>query len=133
MDFTEGIDVASCPAVSVTPTKILPADNLEQGIERMAADGYIPIGYTAFPRSPANKHSLATHAKEMKASVVLLYSKYAGSVYVNKWVGVAPNWEQLAVYWVKTTAPIGTIAGCENLTANIRENLRLISNSGVSW
>ncbi|NCA70503.1 MAG: PDZ domain-containing protein [Sphingobacteriia bacterium] len=81
-DFTEGVDLTKDPRV-VLPTgdpQLYRGTDPEQDAVRMFQDGYILIGYSQFNAGRVDEDDAVRHAKSLHASVVILYSKYTGSV-----------------------------------------------------
>mgnify|MGYP001592191526 CR=1 FL=1 len=81
-DQTGGADITKLPSV-VLPTgepKVYRGNDQEQDALRMFEDNYNLVGYSSFNAGNVDENGAVTQAKKVNASVVILYSKYTGSV-----------------------------------------------------
>jgi len=81
-DNVEGIDVTKHPnfVLSTGEPKVIRGNIAEQDSLKMLEDGYKGVGYSSFNAGNVDEKGAITQAKKVYASVVILYSKYTGSV-----------------------------------------------------
>ncbi len=81
-DQTGGADLSKLPSV-VLPTgepQVYRGSDQEQDALKMFEDNYNLVGYSSFNAGNVDENGAITQAKKVNASVVILYSKYTGSV-----------------------------------------------------
>lgn len=81
-DQTGGADLSKLPSV-VLPTgepQVYRGSDQEQDALKMFEDNYNIVGYSSFNAGNVDENGAITQAKKVNASVVILYSKYTGSV-----------------------------------------------------
>lgn len=81
-DQTRGADLTKLPSV-VLPTgepQVYRGSDQEQDALKMLEDNYNLVGYSSFNAGNVNENGAITQAKKVNAAVVILYSKYTGSV-----------------------------------------------------
>lgn len=81
-DQTEGVDLSKIPSV-VLPRgepQVYRGNDQEQDALKMLEDNYSLIGYSSFNAGNVDENGAITQAKKVNASVIILYSKYTGSV-----------------------------------------------------
>lgn len=81
-DQTGGADLSKLPSV-VLPTgepQVYRGNDQEQDALKMFEDNYNLVGYSSFNAGNVDENGAVTQAKKVNASVVILYSKYTGSV-----------------------------------------------------
>lgn len=81
-DQTGGVDLSKLPSV-VLPSgepQVYRGNDQEQDTLKMFEDNYNLVGYSSFNAGNVDENGAVTQAKKVNASVVILYSKYTGSV-----------------------------------------------------
>lgn len=81
-DQTGGADLSKLPSV-VLPTgepQVYRGSDQELDALKMLEDNYNLVGYSSFNAGNVDENGAITQAKKINASVVILYSKYTGSV-----------------------------------------------------
>ena len=81
-DQTGGKDLTKSPSI-VLPTgepQVYRGSDQEQDALKMFEDNYILVGYSSFNAGNVDENGAIIQAKKVNASVVILYSKYTGSV-----------------------------------------------------
>jgi len=155
-DLTGVKDIITIPTIVITKDKpkIFRGNNQEEETLQMLEDGYGLIGYSAFNTKKVKEKIAIDQANKIHASVVIIYSKYNGTV-----SGIMPltlstsqisditlssnadssgmtyvpydinRSDYFATYWIKKKTPIfGVIP--QELPANMR--LEVQGNKGVS-
>jgi membrane-associated protease RseP (regulator of RpoE activity) len=81
-DKTGGIDLSKSPNVILSndDPKILRGGNPEIDGQNMLEQGYALVGYSSFNSKNVNENQAILQAKQVYASVVILYSKYTHTV-----------------------------------------------------
>lgn len=81
-DTVGGMDVTKHPNVvlSTGEPKVIRGNIEEQDSLKMLEDCYYSVGYSSFNAGNVDENGAITQAKKVHASVVILYSKYTGSV-----------------------------------------------------
>lgn len=74
-DLIQGQDTSNAIFTTEEP-KVIIGSNVEDDKIKMLEEDYIPIGYSDFHGPQVSQQQAIDKAKELKASVVLLYSKY---------------------------------------------------------
>ena len=75
-DLIQGQDTSNLIFTTEEPKLIMGSNNLEDDKLKMLENGYIPIGYSDFTGPKFNENQAIDKAKELKASVVIVYSKF---------------------------------------------------------
>lgn len=81
-DQTGGADLTKLPSV-VLPTgepRVFRGNEPEQDALNMLENNYILVGYSSFNGANVDENGAVAQARKVNASVVILYSKYTGSV-----------------------------------------------------
>lgn len=81
-DLTGGMDLSKTPSV-VLPSgepQLYRGNDIEQDALKMFENNYNLVGYSSFNAGNVDVNGAVTQAKKVNASVVILYSKYTGSV-----------------------------------------------------
>jgi len=81
-DLTGGNDIRKNPnleIVNVEP-KLFRGNNQEEDTQKMLENGYILIGYSSFNAGNVSENGAIYQAKNVHASIVILYSKYTNTV-----------------------------------------------------
>lgn len=81
-DRTGGVDITTLPTVIVSQDepKKFRGNKQEEDYLQMIENGYMLIGYSSFNAGNVDEHGAIAQAKKVHASVIILYSKYTGTV-----------------------------------------------------
>jgi hypothetical protein len=75
-DTTQGKDVAKYTELTTTEPQLLRGNDVESDALKMAENGYVLLGYSSFHGRKINERGTIEQARKLKASTVLVYSKY---------------------------------------------------------
>lgn len=81
-DRTGGVDLTKAPSI-VLPTgkpQVYRGNDPEQDALKMFEDNYNLVGYSSFNAGNVNETGAIAQAKKVHAAVVILYSKYTGTI-----------------------------------------------------
>lgn len=81
-DNTGGADLSKLPTVvfPTTEPQTFQGIDLEQDLLKMLENNYLPVGYSLFNAADVNKKDAIRQAKKVNAAVVILHSKYSGTL-----------------------------------------------------
>lgn len=81
-DQTNGADLATLPNVILTDKepKIFKGNNIDSDFQNMCENGFLSIGYSSFNAGQIGSDKAISHAKNIKAEVVIVYSEYTNTV-----------------------------------------------------
>ena len=81
-DQTNGADLTQLPNIVLTDKEpeIYQGSDITDDIQKMMENGYINIGYSSFNAGNVNPNQAISHAKNIKAEIVLVYSEYTNTV-----------------------------------------------------
>lgn len=81
-DQTGGVDITKIPTVIIShdEPKVFRGSKEEEDSLQMLENGYALVGYSSFNAGNVNENEVIDQAKKVHASVVILYSKYTGTV-----------------------------------------------------
>jgi membrane-associated protease RseP (regulator of RpoE activity) len=79
-DTTQGRDINKYIEVSAIEPKLLNGNNVKSDIIQMIENGYVLLGYSNFYGRKINENQAIDQAKQVKASIVIVYSKYRDTI-----------------------------------------------------
>lgn len=79
-DVARGIDITRVESTSTDEPKIFRGNAIETDNQTMLENGYSPLGYSSFNAGNVSENQAVIQAKDVHASVVIVYSKYTNTV-----------------------------------------------------